>query len=130
MIVYIYAVISFVFLHEFFDVNDGLFCRTLGECVVTVIREGLLDTLGAVRQKIIRSGALSLSCMSTEAFVFYECLRASYRYNTGRVQVLESDAEPRVGICRESLLFTIYIPVMYVYVHVCMHGYMDAGMYP
>ena len=79
VIMYIYAVISFVFLHKFFDVNDGLFCRTLGECVVTVIREGVLDTLGAVRQTIIYSGALSLSYMLTEVFALYECLQASYR---------------------------------------------------
>ena len=71
VIVYIYAVISFVFLHEFFNVNDGLFCRTLWECVVTVTREGLLDTLGAVRQTIIHSGALLLSYMPTEVLVIY-----------------------------------------------------------
>ena len=49
MVLFIYAVISFVFLHEFFVTDNGQFCRTLGECVVTVVRDGLLDTLGLVR---------------------------------------------------------------------------------
>ncbi len=45
----IYAVISFAILHNFFDPeNDNLFCETLWQCFVTVTREGLLDTLGAV----------------------------------------------------------------------------------
>ena len=47
----IYAVLSFAFLHNFFnpyDMDYNLFCNTLIQCSVTVIREGLLDTLGAV----------------------------------------------------------------------------------
>lgn len=47
-IVYIYAVISFALLHDFFRRNDGQFCDNLGECFVTVLRGGLLDTLGGV----------------------------------------------------------------------------------
>ena len=43
----IFAVVSFVFLHNFFD-NDTMFCRTMIECYVSVIREGLLDTIGTV----------------------------------------------------------------------------------
>ena len=51
---YIYAVISFAFLHESAN-NDGaedkdasLFCDTLGECFITVVRYGLIDNLGLV----------------------------------------------------------------------------------
>ena len=53
VILYIYAVVSFAFLHESFlqpDNNDAtLFCQDLGECFVSTIRYGLLDNLGLVR---------------------------------------------------------------------------------
>ena len=47
----IYAVLSFAFFHNFFkpyDMDYNLFCNTSIQCYVTVIREGLLDSLGAV----------------------------------------------------------------------------------
>ena len=50
-ILLIYAVLSFAFLHNFFnpyDMDYNLFCNTLIQCYVTIIREGLLNTLGAV----------------------------------------------------------------------------------
>ena len=47
-IVLIYAVFSFAFMTNFFNPDDNLYCNTLWECYVTVIREGLLDTFGAV----------------------------------------------------------------------------------
>ena len=47
-IIFMYAVISFAFLHGYFDAEDGLFCETLAQCFATVMREGLLDTLGTV----------------------------------------------------------------------------------
>ena len=54
VVLYIYAVISFAFLHESAD-NSGeedkdndLFCETLGQCFITVIRFGLIDNLGLV----------------------------------------------------------------------------------
>ena len=104
VIMYIYAVISFVTLHKFFDVNDGLFCRTLGECVVTVIREGLLDTLGAVRQTMIHNGALPLSYIPTVVLEHSTNVSRHPIDNTGRMQVLESDEEPGLGICSKSIL--------------------------
>ena len=49
----VYAVITFFVLSDYFDPgpNDGsyTYCSSLIECYVTVIREGLLDTLGSVR---------------------------------------------------------------------------------
>ena len=47
----IYAVLSFAFFHNFFnpyDMDYNLFCNTLIQCYVTVIREGLLNTIGTV----------------------------------------------------------------------------------
>lgn len=35
-------------MHNFFNRETPLFCYTMWECYVTVIREGLLDTFGAV----------------------------------------------------------------------------------
>ena len=50
IVLYIYAVISFAFLHE--SVNDegenALFCDTLGQCFISVVRWGLIDNLGLV----------------------------------------------------------------------------------
>jgi inositol 1,4,5-triphosphate receptor type 1 len=42
----IYAVLSYAFLSSFFDLSSYQYCRTLWECLVTIIREGLLDTFG------------------------------------------------------------------------------------
>ena len=47
----IYAVLSFAFLHDFFnpyDMDYNLFCNTLIQCYVTLMREGLLNTIGIV----------------------------------------------------------------------------------
>ena len=54
-----YAVISFVFLHNFYDRNADLYCNTLLECYITVIRVGLLDTLGAVSRHILCQRSLN-----------------------------------------------------------------------
>lgn len=48
VIVYIYAVLSFAFLQEFFNRSDGQFCDSLLQCTVTVMHGGLLDTLSSV----------------------------------------------------------------------------------
>lgn len=48
IIIYMYSIASFIFWHDLFDIDQGQFCRTLGECVVTIFRAGLLDTLGTV----------------------------------------------------------------------------------
>ena len=48
-ILFIYAVFSFAFMRNFFDTADSnLFCQTLWQCYVTVIREGLLNSFGGV----------------------------------------------------------------------------------
>ena len=52
IILFIYAVISYVFYHEYFYKTDDaqLFCGSLGQCFVSVLRYGLLDGIGLVRQ--------------------------------------------------------------------------------
>jgi inositol 1,4,5-triphosphate receptor type 1 len=45
IVLFIYAVISFAFLHNEF-VGDLLYCTSLVECSYTVLRLGLLDSLG------------------------------------------------------------------------------------
>jgi len=55
-VLYIYAVISFAFMHESFlhaDAEFPLFCNTLTECFVSVIRYGLIDDLGLVSIVVI-----------------------------------------------------------------------------
>ena len=47
-IVLIYAVLSFAFMYNFFNPDDNLYCDTLWECYVTVMREGLLGTFRTV----------------------------------------------------------------------------------
>ena len=49
-VILFYTVISFLILSEFFDPDDDAYCSTLIECYISVIREGLLDTFGTVRQ--------------------------------------------------------------------------------
>lgn len=49
IVLFIYSVISFAFLHESVNNQDmSLYCNTLGECFVTVIRVGLINSLGSV----------------------------------------------------------------------------------
>ena len=51
VMLYIYSVVSFAFLHESFlmpNDHDSLFCNTLFECFITMIRYGLMDNPGLV----------------------------------------------------------------------------------
>jgi len=54
VVLYIYSVVSFAFLHESFLMPDNddanLFCNTLFECLISVLRYGLIDNLGLVHQ--------------------------------------------------------------------------------
>ena len=54
VVLYIYAVVSFAFIHESFLAPDNddatLFCSTLYECFASTIRYGLIDNLGLVIQ--------------------------------------------------------------------------------
>ena len=49
-IILIYAAISFAFISNFFnpEPGDNLFCQSLFECYITIIRVGLLNGFGAV----------------------------------------------------------------------------------
>ena len=51
VVLYIYSVVSFAFLHESLlmpDAEANLFCETLFQCLITVIRYGLMDNPGLV----------------------------------------------------------------------------------
>lgn len=50
VVLYTYAVITFAFLHESANTEeeDNLYCETLGQCFITVVRWGLIDNLGLV----------------------------------------------------------------------------------
>ena len=52
VVIYIYSILSFAFFHQSFA-EAGLFCTTLGECFVTILRVGLLDNLGLVHVLIL-----------------------------------------------------------------------------
>ena len=49
---FIFSVMSFAFLYNnFYQTDDGdLYCDTLLQCFVTVVRYGLIDNLGLVRE--------------------------------------------------------------------------------
>ena len=48
-ILFIYAVISFIFLDDSVHNRDmSMFCENLGQCFVTVLRLGLIEGLGSV----------------------------------------------------------------------------------
>lgn len=59
IIIYIYAVGTFIFMPNDFDNQEGevgeavRYCHTLFECTITVVEYGLLDTLGAVSYILI-----------------------------------------------------------------------------
>ena len=51
-ILFIYAIVSFVFLrdsvHNINNEGSSMFCENLGQCFVTVLRVGLIESLGSV----------------------------------------------------------------------------------
>ncbi len=55
IVLFIYAVISFAWLHGYFSPEDDQFCDTLGQCLFSVVRIGLLDTLGSVARTYINA---------------------------------------------------------------------------
>ena len=52
VVIYIYAVISFALIPNYFSDTNDEFCRTIFQCFVTITRLGLLDTIGSVRLHI------------------------------------------------------------------------------
>ena len=55
IVLFIYAVISFALLHNQFIITDdaNLYCDTLAQCMYSVMRYGLIDNIGLVRELII-----------------------------------------------------------------------------
>lgn len=51
IVLFIYAMASFAFLHNFFlETSDAeLYCETLAQCMYSILRYGLLDNIGLVR---------------------------------------------------------------------------------
>ena len=66
VLILMFSVIAFAFLHEYFETQNNLFCSTLWECFVTVTYEGWLSTIGAV---------------SINAFPLSFCIRYHVRIN-------------------------------------------------
>ena len=56
IVLFIYAVISFAFLHNYFRITDdaSLYCETLLECMYSVLRYGLIDNIGLVRNNCMQ----------------------------------------------------------------------------
>ena len=52
VLILIFSVIAFAFLHDYFENENQLFCSTLWECFVTVTRDGWLSTIGTVSKFI------------------------------------------------------------------------------
>ena len=53
VVLYIYSVVSFAFLHESLlmpNEEAKLFCNSLFQCLITIIRYGLLDSPGLVHK--------------------------------------------------------------------------------
>ena len=48
VVIYIYAVISFALIPNYFNPERDEFCESVFECFITITRLGLLDTLGLV----------------------------------------------------------------------------------
>ena len=48
VLILIFSVIAFAFLHDYFENENELFCSTLWECFVTVTHDGWLSTIGTV----------------------------------------------------------------------------------
>lgn len=90
IVIYIYALVGFSLLRIFFAPGDYLYCSTLWQCTITVIRYGLIGDMFEVRlgshwhihcliifvlssNRKVRSGALEGQALST-----VNCLRYAY----------------------------------------------------
>lgn len=49
IVIYIYSLLGFALLRSYFDPGSYLYCSTLIECTVTVIRYGLIGDMFEVR---------------------------------------------------------------------------------
>jgi len=49
IVFYLYALVSFALLRSSFDPDEGMYCATLWQCTVTVIRYGLIGDIFEVR---------------------------------------------------------------------------------
>ena len=45
IVIYIYSLVGFALLRAYFKPNDYLYCHTLFQCTVTVIRYGLIGDM-------------------------------------------------------------------------------------
>jgi len=52
IVFYLYALISFAMLRSSFDPENNLYCATLWQCTVTVIRYGLIGDIFDVRSSV------------------------------------------------------------------------------
>ena len=46
--IFVYAVVSFAFFRDFFEPDSGLYCESLWQCLLTVLRVGLLSSFNDV----------------------------------------------------------------------------------
>ena len=79
---YLYALISFAFLRASFDPESDMYCGSLWQCTVTVIRYGLIGDIFEVR--VASQSALPLlhcGCHVDCSLVLYhvELLKCMYR---------------------------------------------------
>lgn len=54
IVIYIYALVGFSLLRAYFSPGEYLYCSTLWQCTVTVIRYGLIGDMFDVSTKTIR----------------------------------------------------------------------------
>ncbi len=80
LIIYIYTLVAFAFFRSSFSTQSFLYCRTLYECAVTIIRYGLIGDINQV-------GTSSLFCITSSVFVHGSLSVCVYKQNYLSLQV-------------------------------------------
>ena len=76
VVFYLYGIIGFALMRSMFDPNDYLYCNTLWQCTITVIRYGLIGDLFEVSTLSVCL-SVCLVCLSVCRYVLLSvCLSA------------------------------------------------------
>ena len=71
IVLFIYAVIAFALLHNQFIITDSanLYCDTLAQCMYSVMRYGLIGSIGLVRELV-----MYMNCDSNTFFTAHKTI--------------------------------------------------------
>ena len=83
MVLYLYALIGFAAFRPSFDPSEELYCATLYQCAVTIIRYGLIGDIGEVNNNNNKQCTVGIYYFTKMMITFYQMhkCRSETEYN-------------------------------------------------